>query len=293
MLTYRGDKFVKGKKFKIKESIYRFSKYDNDDYLIFEAEDKKSLRISKEEYEEMSRYEVVEADSAKLDDLYNGSSLTFEGCTTDKENLDYLYNWLKELGAIKEGILPIYTYKGSLMNEKYGLTGTNKYPNDLNFITVMLEDINYSNDLAFKRFEIGGRWFDDIVNNNTMREERTDESFKVKSKTPSKVIKEELQPKYGKKLTEHADESKFEYLNKGISEAIDYLVHLAMEADELGYESLKKAYENAADVLENYSHYSDSIYQKEDGSYGRIMTAQEAKDSGIYDAIEKMKAKEN
>ena len=42
MLTYRGDKYVKGKKFKINESTYFFSKYDGEDYLIFEAEDKRS-----------------------------------------------------------------------------------------------------------------------------------------------------------------------------------------------------------------------------------------------------------
>ena len=36
MLTYRGDKFVKGKKFKINETDYRFSKRD-DNNLIFEA----------------------------------------------------------------------------------------------------------------------------------------------------------------------------------------------------------------------------------------------------------------
>ena len=90
-------------------------------------------------------------------------------------------------------------------------------------------------------------------------------------------------------LSESADESKFEYLNSEITKEIDNLIHLAMEAEECGYEALKRAYEDAADILENYSHYSDSIYQKEDGTYGRIMTAQEAKDSGIYDVIEKYK----
>jgi len=94
-------------------------------------------------------------------------------------------------------------------------------------------------------------------------------------------------------LTESADESKFEALNREIAEEIDNLIHLAMEADEYGYEALKKAYENAADILENYSHYSDSIYQKEDGTYGRIMSAQEAKDSGIYDVIEKYRKTHN
>ena len=192
MLCYRGDNFVKGKKFTINESVYKFIKKSKDNKLIFEDEKtKKSLRISKEEFDEMSRYNLVQADSEKLDEFYNDSSLTFEGCTTDKENLDYLYNWLKELNAIKGTLLPIYTYKGSLMNEKYGLTGSNAYPNDLNFITVKLSDINFTNELVFKRFELGGRWFDDIVDNNKHRQDRTNESTNMNF-NESKVLIEKV-----------------------------------------------------------------------------------------------------
>lgn len=192
MLCYRGDTFVKGKKFTINESVYKFMKKSKDDKLIFEDEKtRKSLRISKEEFDEMSRYNLVQADSEKLDEFYNDSSLTFEGCTTDKENLDFLYDWLKELNVVKEGTLPIYTYKGSLMNEKYGLTGSNAYPNDLNFITVKLDDINYSDNLAYKRFEIGGRWFDDIVENNRYRQNKANESTNI-SFNESKVLIEKV-----------------------------------------------------------------------------------------------------
>lgn len=50
MLTYRGDKFVKGKKFKINESIYRFQKRDDKDNLIFESLDGKRLKLTEEEF---------------------------------------------------------------------------------------------------------------------------------------------------------------------------------------------------------------------------------------------------
>ena len=50
MLTYRGDKFVKGKKFKINESTYRFQKRDDEDNLIFESLDGKELRLTEEEF---------------------------------------------------------------------------------------------------------------------------------------------------------------------------------------------------------------------------------------------------
>lgn len=50
MLTYRGDKFVKGKKFKINESEYRFQKRDDNDNLIFESIDGSKLKLTEEEF---------------------------------------------------------------------------------------------------------------------------------------------------------------------------------------------------------------------------------------------------
>ena len=50
MLTYRGDKFVKGKKFNINEQLCRFSRRDGDK-LIFEAiSDGSKVSITEEEY---------------------------------------------------------------------------------------------------------------------------------------------------------------------------------------------------------------------------------------------------
>lgn len=117
------------------------------------------------------KYELISVDSNKFDEFYDDSSLTFEGCTTDKSNIDYLYNWLKDVGVLKEGTLPIYTYTGSSMNKKYELIGDNKYSDDLNFITIMLKDILCNSKLICKRFELGGRWFNDIVDNNMIRQE--------------------------------------------------------------------------------------------------------------------------
>ena len=53
------------------------------------------------------------------------------------------------------------------MNDNYYLTGTNRYQDDLSLVSVV--DINLMK-VTFKRFEIGGRWFDDIVDNNASRE---------------------------------------------------------------------------------------------------------------------------
>ena len=53
------------------------------------------------------------------------------------------------------------------MNDTYGLTGRNAYSDDLSIVSVT--DINQMK-VTLPRFEVGGRWFDDIVDNNAMRE---------------------------------------------------------------------------------------------------------------------------
>ena len=66
MLTYRGDKFVKGKKFKINETDYRFSKRD-DNKLIFEAiSDGSRFVIAEDEYNK--KYDLKEETEVKADE---------------------------------------------------------------------------------------------------------------------------------------------------------------------------------------------------------------------------------
>ena len=80
MLTYRGDKFVKGKKFKINETDYRFSKRD-DNNLIFEAiSDGSRFVIAEDEYNK--KYDIKE--EAKV--------ITEEGRTlNDREGYEEIY----------------------------------------------------------------------------------------------------------------------------------------------------------------------------------------------------------
>lgn len=64
-----------------------------------------------------------------------------------------------------------YVISGKLMNESYHLTGTNAYPNDVTIVCMKNgEDIEVNSALCIQRFEFGGRWFDDIVDNNARRE---------------------------------------------------------------------------------------------------------------------------
>lgn len=64
-----------------------------------------------------------------------------------------------------------YVTSGKDMNEFCGgLTGDNAYPDDLSIVSIKLSDIKDVSKIILRRFEVGGRWFDDIVDNNRRRE---------------------------------------------------------------------------------------------------------------------------
>ena len=101
--------------------------------------------------------------------LYDRSALTWEGLVTTEDSLSQVSDWLKNKDAlISEPSFYIIT--GKFMSDYYGLTGTNRYPDDLNIVSVDPECINLGK-VIIARFESGGRWFDDIVDNNEDREE--------------------------------------------------------------------------------------------------------------------------
>ena len=105
----------------------------------------------------------------QLDALYNQSALTWEGLSADEENLNAVKNWLKEHKAILGDDEPTFhIITGEFMNEQYSLSSSNAYPEDLTIVSVT--DINQM-EIVIPRFEVGGRWFDDIVDNNARREE--------------------------------------------------------------------------------------------------------------------------
>ena len=100
----------------------------------------------------------------ELNDL--GSALTLEGLNEDSIG-DFL-DWIKKYTPMKNEIA--YVIKGKTMNSVYGLTGDNSYPDDLTIVSVKLEDMEDSSKIIIPRFQIGAKWFDDIVANNQTRE---------------------------------------------------------------------------------------------------------------------------
>ena len=102
----------------------------------------------------------------QLDKLYNNSAFTIEGLA--EESIPDLIKWLEENTTFTADEVIVYVTKGYIMNLAYDLVEDNAYNDDLTIVSII--DID-SMKIALKRFSIGGRWFDDIVDNNTMRKE--------------------------------------------------------------------------------------------------------------------------
>lgn len=105
------------------------------------------------------------ATKEQLDNLYNNSALTIEGLA--EESIPDFIEWLEENTTFTTDKPIMYVTKGNIMNEAYGLYGDNAYDNDLTIVSVI--DIEKMK-IALKRFSIGARWFDNIVDNNARRE---------------------------------------------------------------------------------------------------------------------------
>lgn len=116
------------------------------------------------------KYTTCEATASDLNILYSHSALTIEGLIVDEANLDALYCWLVDNGCNPREDIPFYIIYGETMNSRYGLTGDNAYCDDLTIVCVDLHDLLDETPVA-ARFEIGARWFDDVVDNNRRREE--------------------------------------------------------------------------------------------------------------------------
>ena len=102
----------------------------------------------------------------QLDNLYNNSAFTITGLS--EESISDMIKWLEENTTFTTDEPIVYITKGKIMNDTYGLTGGNRYPDGLNLVSVMDVDLM---KIALQRFQVGGRWFDDIVDNDLRREE--------------------------------------------------------------------------------------------------------------------------
>ena len=100
--------------------------------------------------------------------MYNGSYYTITGAGGDlQEWKDGYAEMFREqgIGEIKEW----EHFTGKEMNDEFGLTGDNRYPDDFNFLAFPLDGLEIGM-LAIFKIRMRDRWFDDIVDNNSHRE---------------------------------------------------------------------------------------------------------------------------
>lgn len=105
---------------------------------------------------------------ADFDKMYSGSWYTITGVGGDETEWKDGYQKLLDeqgIGTIKEWV----EFTGAEMNTRYGLTGDNAYPDDLHFLAFPLDGMDVPK-LAIFKMRMQDRWFDDIVDNNTERQ---------------------------------------------------------------------------------------------------------------------------
>lgn len=115
----------------------------------------------------MKKYTVnTDITMSLCDEFYDDSSLTLEGL--DLDSLDDYANYLDDICGLNDCAV-FNVIDGNEMNDFYMLSGDKAYPGDLHIVVIKLSDLVNPNKIILKRFEFGGRWFDDVVNNNASR----------------------------------------------------------------------------------------------------------------------------
>lgn len=97
----------------------------------------------------------------QLDNLYNHSAFTIEGLVED--SIPDMIKWLEDNTTFTTDNPIVYVTKGEVMNTEYALVDDKAYLKDLTIVSIFDIDLL---KIALKRFSVGGRWFDDIVDNN-------------------------------------------------------------------------------------------------------------------------------
>lgn len=113
--------------------------------------------------------EILKVDSKKkCEELRKSSAFTIEGLETSNDSLGGLRDWINTYTLLKNE--RFHVISGCDMNQWYKLSGDNAYPDNLDIVCIKLEDIEDVSKIVMPRFAIGGRWLDDVIDNNLRRE---------------------------------------------------------------------------------------------------------------------------
>lgn len=108
--------------------------------------------------------DIIELDMETIEQAYDGWYYTILGAGGD------LHDWMNGLQEIfdNEGIGKVYQWyhtTGKVLNDKWDLTGNNRFKNDLSILMFDYEGMDVGK-LAIFKLRAGDRWFTDIIDNS-------------------------------------------------------------------------------------------------------------------------------
>lgn len=101
---------------------------------------------------------------AALYKLKREGAITWEGLELSDENLNYLFDWIRDYTPFKREA--IYIIHGALMNQFFDLTGEDAYPEDLNIVSIRLKDLVDPSAISVSWLMIDGQFLDWIIAKN-------------------------------------------------------------------------------------------------------------------------------
>lgn len=110
-----------------------------------------------------ANYTIEQASPELFKKFYDGSALTLTGLS--HETVDNYVEYLNKITPIKDGSV-VYEVSGESVNSYYDV---DEFPDDLNIVVIELDSFEDWKKLILKRFEFGGRWFDDVIDNIKQR----------------------------------------------------------------------------------------------------------------------------
>ena len=106
--------------------------------------------------------------TALFREMHDGSWYTIRGAGGDLNDWITGYEGLMDKAGIGRPVHWV-TFHGSDMNRELGLTGSNRYQSDLTFLAFPLDGLNIGKLAAF-RLKMEDVWFDDMMENDLLRE---------------------------------------------------------------------------------------------------------------------------
>ena len=124
----------------------------------------------------MSKFIIKEPKMNELAHLDETEAIVEEGL--EDNSIQFFVNWVSDLAGTQNNVVIVYKIKGAMLNEAWSLTGDNRYPDDLNIVAISFDQIAFPGKLAIPRFNVGARWWSDILENNLRREQEKKDAGK-------------------------------------------------------------------------------------------------------------------